>query len=595
MLRRWLPVALALGSGCGDKRSDAPAASSRLAPRPVPPPSPTVTVAGTVINRDTREAVGGVEVVLRGEHGDVTARANADGTFSVVVPRGSYRTFVRHERTISTGLAGRMRVRSLPRAELAGVPDEQLMSVLIVDGDTKGIEIPVETQALLEGTVVDEAGIPVANVVIHAVQLERPAGAVPPTMTPLVRGSDTRRPVLGTDTVISDDRGAFVLRVPAGIYDVEADHPSYAGLADFSKFSLDAGAVQQTQLTLARGCIISGKVIGTAGTQPHDGALEISSGAAGFGPSGRIESDGTFRWTTTRVQPIELRAWPWQSPPSNAQTFWCQDGKRYDNVVLRAGNELPDLSGTIVDAQGNPVPLAYFDVTPLDGGANGQQERADSGGGWKVFELPPGRYEVTAQARGRGVFSTMLIVPRQDVTLSLGGTGRLSGTTTEIVDGSFEMTFNQCGGAKQPIELEEDTRIVVVRSGRFTIDHVPACGLAFTARWRDKEITGSVVVEPERTAYLELELGGPRDKVVRGTVRDARGAPAGSVRITALVDNREVATGRTEKDGTYQLHVPSGAELVAGNGRRVARGLVGRANVPTERVDLVLDDIDNGL
>jgi hypothetical protein len=594
MLRRWLPVALALAAGCGDKR-DAPRATSRLAPAPVAPPSPTVTVAGVVIDRDTREPVPSVEVVLRGEHGDVTARSRTDGTFDVVVPRGGYRAFVRDARVMSSGLEGRVRLRSLPRAELAGVADEQLMPLLVVDGDVKGVELGVTAAALVEGMVTDADGKPVENVVVHAAQLEAPPRLGGPNLAQLPPQMHARRPVLGTDTVITDDKGTFLLRLPAGHYKLEADHPSFAGLAGIAELSLDAGARTQATLTLARGCIISGKVIGVGGTQPHDGALEVRNDVRGFGPSGRINTDGTFRWTTTDARYVEMRAWPWQSAPSPEQNFWCDEGKRYDNVVLRAGNELPDLSGTMVDAQGNAVPLAYFDIAPLDGGANGQQERVDASGSWRVFELPAGRYEVTANARGRGIVSTMVVVPREDLTLALGGTGRLSGTTTEIVDGSFELELQQCGGAKEPIELDEDTRIVVVRGGRFTVDHVPACGLTFTARWRDHEITGSVVVEAERTSYVELELGGAREKIVRGTVRDSGGVAVGSVRITALVENKEVATGRSEKDGTFELHVPSGAELVAGNGRRVGRGTVGRANVASERVDIVLDDIDNGL
>jgi hypothetical protein len=595
MLRRWLPVALALAAGCGDKRSDSPRATSRLAPAPVAPPSPTVTVAGTVIDLDTREAVPGVEVVLRGEHGDVTAQSKPDGTFDVVVPRGSYRAFVRDARVISTGLEGRRRLRGLPRAELAGVADEQLMPLLVADGDVKGVELGVTAAALVEGVLTDPDGNPVENAVVHAVQREAPPRLGSSNITQLPVLFHARRPVLGTDTVISDDKGTFLLRLPAGRYVLEVDHPSFAGVAGLADLTLDAGARTHTTLTLARGCIISGKVIGVGGTQPNDGALEVRNDVRGFGPSGRINADGTFRWTTTDARYVEMRAWPWQSAPSPEQSFWCDEGIRYDNVVLRAGNELPDLAGTMVDAEGNPVPLAYFDIAPLDGGANGQQERVDASGSWRVFELPAGRYEVTANARGRGVVSTMVVAPRKDLTLALGGTGRLSGTTTEIVDGTFEMQFHQCGGAKEPIELEEDTRLVVVRGGRFTIDDVPACGLTFTARWRDHEITGSVVVEPERTAYIELELGGTREKVVRGTVRDSGGAAVGSVRITALVENKEVATGRTEKDGTFELRVPSGAELVAGSGRRVGRGTVGRANVASERVDIVLDDIDDGL
>jgi hypothetical protein len=65
--------------------------------------------------------------------------------------------------------------------------------------------------------------------------------------------------------------------------------------------------------------------------------------------------------------------------------------------------------------------------------------------------------------------------------------------------------------------------------------------------------------------------------------------------VTALVENREVWTGRTRADGTYEMHVESGAEIVAGNGRRTGHGQVGRANVTSERVDLVLADVDDDL
>lgn len=595
MLRRWLPVALALAAGCRDQRGSSPTQASRLEPRPVAPPSPTVSVAGRVLDRDTRETVGDVEVVLRAEHGDVTTRSNSDGAWSVVVPRGRYRAFVRDARVISTGLEGRIRVRSLPRAELAGVADERLMPLLVVDGDTKDVELAVTVAALLEGTVTDANGQPVENVVLHAVQQVAPPRSGAPTVAQLPLLPNARRPVLGTDTVISDDNGTFILRVPAGRYEVRADHTDYAGIAGIAEFALDAGSRVQATLTLKRGCIISGKVIGAGGARANDGALEVRNDdrGFGFGPSGRIEADGTFRWSTTESQYVEMRAWPWQSPPSSPQMFWCDDGKRHDKVVLRAGNARPDLNGMIVDAHGNPVPLAYFDIAPMDPGAHGQQERADAGGNWRVFELPHGRYELTAHARGRGIVTTMVVVPREDVTLVLGGTGRMSGTTTELVDGSFELDFHQCGGSRAPIELEEDTRIVVVRGGRFTIDHVPACGLSYTARWRDREVTGSLVIEADRTSYVELALGGARDKSVRGTVRNESGAPVGSVRITALVENREVATGRTNSDGTYELRVPSGAELVAGDGRRVGRGNVGRANVASERVDLVLAGVDD--
>lgn len=591
MLRRLVPAALACVAGCGDKRDATPTgAGPRLVATPPAPASPTVSVAGIVVDRDTREPVVDVEVVLRGEHGDVSTRSRADGTFAVSVPRGDYRAFVRDARVISTGLQGRVRVKSVPRAELAGVADEQLMSLVTLDADAKGIELPVVAAAIISGTVLDPARRPVENVVIHASARESGSTGTQPVVGPPIARRAAPRPVLGTDTVISDENGHFVLRVPPGRYELVADHPRYGGIAGLAEIELDAGVHHDTRLTLARGCIISGKVIGSNGEPAHDGAIEVREGFGGFGPSGRIAPDGTFRWTAPDDgDVIFMRAWPWQSAPSPIQTIPCNDGGRHTDIVFRAGNAKPDLTGSLTDVDGNPVPFAYLDIQPLDGGSDGQQERADAGGAWAVYELPAGRYEITAHAPGRGIVSTIVVAPREDVSLQLGGTGTLAGTTTELVDGSFELTFHHCGAPQSAIALSDQPRIVVVRGGRFSVPDAPACALSFSARWRGRVVTQQVVVEADRTAFVELDVGKPREKLVRGTVRDAEGKAVGGVRITALVDNQEATSIRAEADGTYVLKTQSGAELVAGNGRHVGRASVGRANVATERVDIMLD------
>jgi len=110
----------------------------------------------------------------------------------------------------------------MPRGERAGVVDEQLMPLLLVDGDTQGVELGVTVAATFEGTVTDPEGKPVENVVVHARQIEPPSRPGRPTATPVL--DSARRPVLGTDTVISDDKGKFTLRVPAGRYELMADH-----------------------------------------------------------------------------------------------------------------------------------------------------------------------------------------------------------------------------------------------------------------------------------------------------------------------------------------------------------------------------------
>ncbi len=591
-MMRLLPVLLALAA-CGDKQAP-PATKSRLPEAeatvvPATPPSATVAVRGSVLDRDTREPVKDVEVVLRGASGDVTTRSGADGTFKISVARGAYRAFVRDLRVMSTGMQGRVRLRTLPRTEHAGAADEKLMPLLEVDGDTTGVELTVTVGALVNGWITDPAGKPEKDVVVTAVSVERPSSrGTTPTVRPAVVRRTAPRPVLGTDTAISDADGHFILRVPAGSYELVASSAKYAGIAGLSEIVLTAGAHLDTNLTLASGCIITGKVVTASGTPPHDGAIETQLGLELFGPTGRVNADGTFKWTTTELGTVLIRAWPWQQPASETRSFECTHGKRHTNVELKLPNAEPDIAGTISDAYGNPVPLAYVDIAPLDPGERGQQERADASGHWEVFDMRAGRYQITASAAGRGIAVETITAPRRDVALHLSGTGRIAGTTTDLVDGSFELTFHHCGAA-DPIEVDDDARIVVVRGGRFTVERVPACTLTMTARWRDKLLTHAVVVEPDRTASMELALGAPRDKKVRGTVRDNAGKPVANARVTALVDHREATTVRSDHDGHFELTIPGGAQLVAGNGTLVGRATVGRANIATEQVDIALD------
>ncbi len=343
-----------------------------------------------------------------------------------------------------------------------------------------------------------------------------------------------------------------------------------------------------------RGCIISGRVVNADGSPANDGAIEkLGPRVGGFGPAGRIEA-GTFWWATLGDESVTLRAWPWRSPPSAAKTFACKDGKRFTDVVLRLPDQRPDISGVVVDAQDRPVPLAYLDVQPLDRMmgqvVGGQQERGDAAGNWHVYDMPAARYRVTGTAPGLGIVDTTVVAPRQDVRLQLGGTGRIVGTTSTLVTGSVEVSFLFCGSKDLPLFVAHEPRIVPVVGGRFTIERAPACTLTMAVRWRDKLLESNVVVDPDRTTYVDLEIGTPRGKTVTGVVRDRDGNAVTGARVTVVDHDRDTATVRTDASGRYTIQTYAGAQLVAGKGERAGRAYVGRANVATEIVDLVLDD-----
>ena len=349
-----------------------------------------VTVRGGVFDRDKATPVGGVTVVFLGKAGEATTVSSADGSYSISVPPGHYRPFVRDADMISVGLQDRLRLDNGPNIALPNLLDEELLPVLDVDANLEAIDLTVARAAVVSGTVANLDGDPIAGAIVRLRE--------PPTRGPSVR------PVLGSDVATSDATGHYELRVAAGVYEVDARHHDYAGLyEEQGAFSVDAGAHETLNLMLAKGCIVRGKVVTADGKPANDGAIETNdpARASGFGPSGRVEPDGHFEWMTTANEHVDLRAWPWRSPPTIAQSFECSDGKRFNNAVLKMPDWQPHLGGTLVDAHDNPVPLTYVDVTGLDPGLNNQQERSDASGTWHVYDMLPGHYRITASATRR--------------------------------------------------------------------------------------------------------------------------------------------------------------------------------------------------
>jgi hypothetical protein len=448
------------------------------------------------------------------------------------------------------------------------------MPLVVASADTDHVDLGVRYGGEVAGRVVDRAGRAVPHAIVRA------------------RGGDVR-PALGTDVAESDGDGAFVLRLPDGRYQLDASHAKFAGVdTDTSPVIVDGTSHQDVTVVLAGGCIISGRVVRADGSPAGDGAIEKQWGDsdAEFGPAGRVEADGTFRWTSVDDVDVALRAWPWKSAPSQARRFACHDGVRVSDVVFTIPDHHADIAGAIIDAAGQPVQLAYLDIRPLDPGHPGQQERSDADGRWQVFDMPPGRYQITVSVPGRGIANETITAPRDDVRLQLGGTGRIEGTTTDLVDGSFEVTFEACDGVD--LTLAHEPRIVTVTGGRFAIDDAPACDLAFAARWRHQSIGGHADVSAGGLAVVELALGPPHPKHVHGTVRDHDGRVVANVRVAASTDGGLSVSAQTDDAGRYEIDSVSGARVIANDGHQVGYGAVGHANVPDEEVDIVVDHVD---
>jgi hypothetical protein len=526
-----------------------------------------------VIDIRQQRPVGEVEVVFRDDLGDASATAASDGSYAIRIAPGVYRAFVRGEGVLSIGRPDRTRLPAMPPAEIAGVPDEALMATVVARGDADGFDLSVVHGGTVSGHLIDQAGEPVAGAVVRA------------------RGNGVR-PALASDIAESASDGSFELVLPAGAFELEVHHDRLAGVAAGAQIAIQPGDHLTPTLTMTAGCILTGRVVGPDGKPAGDGALERNGGAGplDFAPAGRIEPDGGFRWVTTETTEITLRAWPWKSAPSPARQFACRDGARFDDVVFQVADRRPDLEGTLIDATGAPVGFAFVDLAPLDRGGIAQQERSDAAGRWQVFELPSGRYRVTAQADGRGVASAVVVSPRDGIRLELGGTGRLDGTTSRLARGSFELALGSCIESIGQIPVPQARRLVSVTGGRFAVDDLPACQLSFTAIWHGKPQAQTAAIPAGGTAHLDLDLGPPLPKVVHGIVRDPDGKPIADAFVIAKRSETADATARTDATGSYTLTTASGATLRASAHSRIGYAQVGGANIEREQVDLVVGD-----
>jgi hypothetical protein len=484
-----------IGGDVANAVARARARSAKL-PLGAPVPGDQVTIAGRVIDLRQQQPVGNVEVVFRSAAGETSTMSHQDGSYAIQVATGTYRAFVRDDTVLSVGRADRVRLPTLPAPEAAGVPDDALMAIVLASRNTDGVDLSVVRGGIVSGHVVDRGGRPIAGAVLRA------------------RGAGGVRPALATDIVETDGDGSFELRLPAGAFNLDASHPRFAGVASVAdtagaRIAVAPGDHLQTTITLAAGCVIAGRVIGSGGTPAGDGAIEKQWGQTelAFAPAGKIEPDGTFRWVTTDEADVTIRAWPWRSPPSPSRRFTCRDGARFDDVVFQLPDRRPDLEGVLVDQAGEPVGLTFVDLAPLDPGGVAQQERTDETGRWAVYHLPPGRYRVTAQAEGRGVTTQTITAPRSRVRLALGGTGRIEGTTPRLATGSFELVLGTCLAEGGMVAVPQARRLVTVTRGRFTVDDLPACELAFGAIWHGRRITAHVAIPSGGTAHVELDLG----------------------------------------------------------------------------------------
>lgn len=549
----------------------------RLGPIAIHPPADgLVRVTGTVVDRTTHKPVPDVEVVFADGSSESSAVADVAGRYSIDLPAGRYRPFVRGDGVMSAAPPVRERLPARPRPEQVAATRLELAPALDLQTSTDGVDLEVERSGKVHGRVVDSHGKPIPGAIVRAFATD---------------DFGTARPVLGTDVAETDGAGGFQLEVAATTYRLDAFHDRYGGVAAYTMVAVTAGETAEAEITMQAGCVIAGRVVRADGGPVSDGALERgvsdTDASGSYFPDGEFGEDGSFVWSTSEEQTLFLRAWPWKSPPSQARRFECTEGRRYDDVVFVIPNASPDLSGRVVTADGRPVPFAFVDIGGESEGTMNQQERADADGNWAVYSLPAGQYRVATTADGVGAVVTHTSAPSHGLELRMSGTGTLTGKVAGVSDGSVTLTARACGLGDDVVAIEF-RRVVSVIGGSYHLDGVPACQLNVQVEHGGRALFLEATVPAGGATTLDLDFPDDKPVLVRGVVRDADHRPVAGAMVVANGVG-DSTNAETSADGRFSLEAHSGDTIIASSASGYTSTELPRHGPSTVDLELTLD------
>lgn len=295
-------------------------------------------------------------------------------------------------------------------------------SVTARSGDTVSLMLP--DSGVIEGHVRDERGEPVRHFAIDVlVALPGDAPAAPP---------------VSSKTFDSPDGSFRVAELPVWSVVLRATAEGYAP-AFTEELSLPPKGTQSVDMTVARGCVLSGKVKNKKGTPlPHvfvdaDARLaagevtELSMHAAAQGES---ELDGSFRLENVPKGTVILRGYD----GANAVTTTSVEVTDCDKVapvelVMTGGG---GITGVARGSDGGPIPGAK--LTLMSRSLGFVNTVSDKDGRFRFEDVPAGSARLELAHRGHSTLSFVKVaegeVTQQDVTLFAEGKGAIRGRIT---------------------------------------------------------------------------------------------------------------------------------------------------------------------
>jgi RNA polymerase sigma factor (sigma-70 family) len=510
---------------------------------------PAARVAGQVVERETRRPVAGADVRLaplgRGaESGFRQVLSDDEGRFLFDdAEGGSYQIVAR-------------------RGPLSGrAPPVHMVEAQAVTG----VEIALDPQVSVTGTVVDEHGAGVAAAPVLLFNIEgTPTNAL---------------------TTTSHRDGTFQIEgVPPGTYGVRVESAESAMSLRVEPVRVGAAEVRGLRIVVRRGTTVVGTVL-AAGAPVADAEVHLQAreGTMVMRPT-TSAVDGSFRMPGAPAGKLVLIARHPELGLGRAEVSTGQGGEVAVTLQLHPAGA--SIGGLVKATDGTPVESASVAVTGQGPGLFYGSASTGPDGRFLIGALLPGRYTVWARPRG-GPHNLSTSAERPDLkivqlregearTVELtapSGDRRIAGTV-RLPDGKpaagATVVANPEAGERswKPDGIMATDSAIAGPDGRFSIEGL---GGGVYRLWASRPGYPDAVVEEVAAGRTDLVIRLEAPAAVAGTVVDQAGRPV-SLYTIAIAQAPRPGESRAQRfrrtdEGTLPplpVHDPSGAFAIDG-------------------------------
>ena len=399
---------------------------------------------------------------------------------------------------------------------------------------SRELELRFQLGLLLDGRIVDAAGVPVERGSLHVVPV--PAGSIEPGLPfSLLR--------------VRDPLGRFQLAgLAPGTWRLQASAPEFV---DSLPVDVEVPTSGPVELALRRGARLAGRVVDATGAPVGRAELE-------FAP----QSGPASAWTTS--DPAGNFVFEPLAPSFGWLRARAKGHASSDRIPIEVGREFTDevvlhlepagrIEGRTVDLSGEPLPGEYVS---LKGRHDDEQHVvSDEGGHFEFVDLRPGEYVLSAQlantpARTRvevvGAATAQALLAPEAAALRVSGVVRFDGAPVAKARVS-------CGDGESRTDADGAFTLVLPGPGEhtLTVSHDDGNG-ELALQW-------PVEVAEGTAAHLELSLALAH---LRGRVASGE---SGKVTAQVWAEGEDLLLSswtRCAEDGRYDLRVLPGALLV---------------------------------